>query len=176
MGLVAAIPVIAGFVGGIVGGMLSDYLLRKGYSLTFSRKLPIVLGMLFSCSIIVANYTNSIPVVIFVMSLAFFSKGFGNLGWCVLSDTSPKEVLDLAGGIFNTFGNIAGVLTPLVIGFIIQATGSFDWAIIYVGSMGIIGVIAYLFIVGKLERMTLAPTDSARERTDAAPVLMRSAL
>lgn len=161
VGLVAAIPAIAGFVGGIVGGMLSDYLLRKGYSLTFSRKLPIVLGMLLSCSIIVANYTHSIPVVIFVMSLAFFSKGFGNLGWCVLSDTSPKEVLGLAGGIFNTFGNIAGVLTPLVIGFIIQATGSFDWAIIYVGSMGIIGVIAYLFIVGKLERMTLAPADTA---------------
>lgn len=157
VGLVAAIPAIAGFVGGIIGGMLSDYLLRKGYSLTFSRKLPIVSGMLLSCSIIVANYTQSIPVVIFVMSLAFFAKGFSNLGWCVLSDTSPKEVLGLAGGIFNTFGNVAGILTPLVIGFIIQATGSFDWAIIYVGSMGIVGVISYLFIVGKLQRMTLGP-------------------
>ncbi|WP_342320987.1 MFS transporter [Kosakonia sp. BYX6] len=155
VGLAAAIPAIAGFVGGIVGGMLSDYLLRKGYSLTFSRKLPIVLGMLLSCSIIIANYTQSAPLVIFVMSLAFFAKGFSNLGWCVLSDTSPKEALGLAGGIFNTFGNVAGILTPLVIGFIIQATGSFDWAIIYIGSMGLIGVISYLFIVGKLERLTL---------------------
>ncbi|KNC90432.1 MFS transporter [Trabulsiella odontotermitis] len=167
VGLVAAIPAIAGFVGGIIGGMLSDYLLRKGYSLTLSRKLPIVLGMLLSCSIIVANYTQSVPVVIFVMSLAFFAKGFGNLGWCVLSDTSPKEALGLAGGIFNTFGNVAGILTPLVIGFIIQATGSFDWAIIYVGSMGIIGVIAYLFIVGKLERMTLGATTSPQVSSTA---------
>lgn len=161
VGLVAAIPAIAGFVGGIVGGMLSDYLLRKGYSLTFSRKLPIVLGMLLSSSIIIANYTPSIPLVVFVMSLAFFAKGFSNLGWCVLSDTSPKEALGLAGGIFNTFGNVAGILTPLVIGFIIQATGSFDWAIIYVGSMGLIGVVAYLFIVGKLERLTLDADTSA---------------
>ncbi len=157
VGLVAAIPALAGFVGGIIGGMLSDRLLKRGHSLTFARKLPIILGMLLSCSIIIANYSRSDVIVVLVMSLSFFAKGFGNLGWCVLSDTSPKQALGLAGGIFNTFGNIAGILTPLVIGFIIKATGSFDLAILYVGSMGIIGAAAYLFIVGPLQRLELTP-------------------
>lgn len=155
VGIVAAIPALAGFVGGIVGGVLSDYLLRQGFSLTFARKCPIILGMLLSCAIIIANYTQSDVIVVLVMSIAFFSKGFGNLGWCVLSDTSPKEAIGLAGGIFNTFGNIAGILTPLVIGFILKATHSFDLAILYVGSMGILGAVSYLFIVGPLTRQEL---------------------
>lgn len=161
VGLVAAIPALAGFLGGIAGGLISDFFLRKGYSLTFARKFPIILGMLLSCSIIAANYTRSDVIVVLVMSMAFFAKGFGNLGWCILSDTSPKEALGLSGGIFNTFGNVAGILTPLVIGFILEATKSFDLAIIYVGSMGIIGAFAYLFIVGPLQRQALPDNNDA---------------
>ncbi|HHK9608320.1 MFS transporter [Enterobacter hormaechei] len=164
VGLVAAIPALAGFLGGIVGGLISDYFLRKGYSLTFARKFPIILGMLLSCSIIAANYTRSDVIVVLVMSIAFFAKGFGNLGWCILSDTSPKEALGLSGGIFNTFGNVAGILTPLVIGFILEATKSFDMAILYVGSMGIIGALSYLFIVGPLQRQALPDNDDAPRR------------
>nr|WP_113865562.1 MFS transporter [Brenneria salicis]NMN92549.1 ACS family glucarate transporter-like MFS transporter [Brenneria salicis ATCC 15712 = DSM 30166]RBP64568.1 ACS family glucarate transporter-like MFS transporter [Brenneria salicis ATCC 15712 = DSM 30166]RLM31346.1 hypothetical protein BHG07_05820 [Brenneria salicis ATCC 15712 = DSM 30166] len=156
VGLVASIPAIAGFIGGIIGGVFSDYLLQRGYSLTISRKLPIICGMLLSCTIIAANYTCSEVVVIAAMSLAFFAKGFGNLGWCVLSDTSPKEVLGIAGGVFNMCGNMASIITPLIIGFILSSTQSFDYAILYVGSMGGIGLIAYLFIVGPLERITIA--------------------
>ncbi|MRT25086.1 MFS transporter [Enterobacteriaceae bacterium RIT697] len=165
VGLVAAIPALAGFMGGIVGGLISDYFLRKGYSLTFARKFPIILGMLLSCSIIAANYTRSDVVVVLVMSIAFFAKGFGNLGWCILSDTSPKEALGLSGGIFNTFGNVAGIMTPLVIGFILEATNSFDLAILYVGSMGIVGALSYLFIVGPLQRQVLPDNEETLRRT-----------
>ncbi|EGT0625092.1 TPA: glucarate transporter [Citrobacter freundii] len=35
---------------------------------------------------------------------------------------------------------------------------SFDYAILYVGSMGLIGLISYLFIVGPLDRITLTPS------------------
>lgn len=155
VGFVAAIPAIVGFLGGIVGGAFSDYLLRKGYSLTVARKLPIVCGMLLSSTIIIANYTDSNTVVIIAMSIAFFAKGFGNLGWCIVSDTSPKEILGVAGGVFNTFGNLASIATPLVIGFILAATKSFDLAILYIGSMGLIGMFSYLVIVGPLKRLEI---------------------
>ena len=155
VGFVAAIPALVGFLGGLVGGAFSDYLLRKQYSLTVARKLPIICGMLLSCTIITANYTDSDVIVILAMSIAFFAKGFGNLGWCVLSDTSPKEVLGIAGGVFNTCGNLASIATPLVIGLILSETNSFDLAIIYVGSMGLIGMISYVFIVGPLKRLEI---------------------
>lgn len=155
VGFIASIPAIAGFIGGLIGGIFSDYLLKKGYSLTVARKLPIICGMLLSCTIIMANYTNSDVIVVAAMSMAFFAKGFGNLGWCVLSDTSPKEILGVAGGVFNMCGNLASIITPLVIGFILSWTNSFDFAILYVGSMGLIGLLSYTFIVGPLNRLTL---------------------
>ncbi|WP_192459406.1 MFS transporter [Musicola keenii] len=155
VGFVAAIPALAGFIGGLLGGVFSDYLLRKGYSLTVARKLPIICGMLLSCTIVAANYTGSESIVIAAMSLAFFAKGFGNLGWCVLSDTSPKELLGIAGGVFNMCGNLASIVTPLVIGFILSVTHSFDYAILYVGSMGLVGLVSYVFIVGPLVRLAL---------------------
>ena len=157
VGFVASIPAIAGFIGGLLGGVFSDWLLKRGYSLTTARKLPVICGMLLSCVIVVANYTTSEVVAIAAMSLAFFAKGFGNLGWCVLSDTSPKEMLGIAGGVFNMCGNLASIITPLVIGVILANTHSFDYAILYVGSMGVLGLFSYLFIVGPLDRLTLTP-------------------
>ncbi|EJP7175091.1 MFS transporter, partial [Salmonella enterica subsp. enterica serovar Infantis] len=58
-------------------------------------------------------------------------------------------------GVFNMCGNMASIVTPLVIGVILANTQSFDFAILYVGSMGLIGLISYLFIVGPLDRITL---------------------
>lgn len=155
VGLVAAIPAVAGFIGGIIGGIFSDILLRRGYSLTVARKLPIMTGMILSSVILLANVVETDIMIILVMSVAFFAKGFGNLGWCILSDTSPKEVLGIAGGLFNFFGNIASIVTPLCIGWILSATGKFDLAIIYVGVMGLIGAISYLLIVGPLRRLQI---------------------
>lgn len=163
VGLVASIPAITGFIGGIMGGIFSDYLLRKGYSLTISRKTPILVGMIFSSTIILANYVQSDVAVVIVMSIAFFAKGFGNIGWCILSDTSPKEVLGISGGVFNFFGNIASIVTPLCIGFILAETGSFNLAILYVGAMGLLGAISYLFIVGPLKRLELGDRDHATQ-------------
>jgi len=38
--------------------------------------------------------------------------------------------LGLSGALFNTFGNIASITTPIVIGYIIQNTGSFNGALV----------------------------------------------
>ena len=69
-------------------------------------------------TMIVCNYV--MPwLVVMIMSLAFFGKGIGALGWAVVSDTSPKQVAGLSGGLFNMFGNLSTIATPLVIGYIV---------------------------------------------------------
>ncbi|MDR3565686.1 MAG: MFS transporter [Negativicutes bacterium] len=155
VGLAASIPGIAGFGGGLLGGYWSDWLLRRGKTLTFARKTPIILGLVCSSSIILANYVDSEVVVIFVLAVAFFAKGLGSLGWSVVGDTSPKEMVGLSGGIFNMIGNLSGIVTPLVIGYILKTTGSFNGALMYVGALGFIGAMSYLFIVGEIKRVVL---------------------
>ena len=155
-GFVAALPAICGFAGGVLGGVISDYLLRRGHSLTVARKTPIVLGMLLSTSMIACNYVNTSAVVVAFMSLAFFGKGVGALGWAVVSDTSPREISGLSGALFNTFGNTAGITTPIVIGYLLAGTGSFNAALVFVAANALIAVACYLFVVGEIKRFELA--------------------
>jgi ACS family glucarate transporter-like MFS transporter len=91
--------------------------------------------------------------VIAFMSLAFFGKGVGALGWAVVSDTSPKQAGGLSGALFNTFGNTAGITTPIVIGYILQATGSFADALVFIGANAALAIFCYLVIVGEIKRV-----------------------
>jgi ACS family glucarate transporter-like MFS transporter len=154
-GFVASLPAICGFLGGILGGVLSDWMLRRGFSLSTARKTPIVGGMLLSMTMIACNYTDLQWVVVGLMALAFFGKGVGALGWAVMSDAAPKEITGLAGAVFNMCGNLSSISTPLVIGLIIQSTGSFNWALIFVAANGLLAALSYLFIVGDIKRMEL---------------------
>ena len=155
-GFVAALPAICGFAGGVLGGIVSDYLLRRGRSLTFSRKTPIVIGMLLSTSMIACNYVESAALVVAIMALAFFGKGLGALGWAVVSDTSPKQIAGLSGGLFNTFGNTAAITTPIVIGYLVQGTGNFSLALVFVAANAVVAVLSYLFVVGEIKRVVLS--------------------
>jgi ACS family glucarate transporter-like MFS transporter len=154
-GFVASLPAIAGFLGGVVGGTVSDRLAKAGFSLSVSRKLPIVMGMMLSMSMIACNYIEQDMLIVAVMALAFFGKGVGALGWAVVADTSPKEAGGLSGALFNTFGNMAGITTPIVIGYILQATGSFAGALVFVGANAAITIFSYVFIVGEIKRVKL---------------------
>jgi ACS family glucarate transporter-like MFS transporter len=164
-GFVAALPAIAGFLGGVLGGFISDFMIKSGFSLSAARKTPIVIGMLLAMSMIVCNYVNADWLVIAIMSLAFFGKGVGALGWAVVSDTSPKEAGGLSGGLFNTFGNVAGITTPIAIGYILQATGSFAGALIFVGANAALAIVCYLFIVGDIKRFEFKKTVARQEKT-----------
>jgi ACS family glucarate transporter-like MFS transporter len=132
-------------------------LLKKTGNLDIARKTPLLLGMVLATSIILCNFVEQEWLVIVIMAAAFFGKGVASLGWAVVADTSPKEMAGVTGGIFNTFGNVAGIVTPIVIGYIVKGTGSFDGALIFVGAHCVIAIAAYFLIVGKIQRLELKP-------------------
>ncbi|HHW3579008.1 TPA: MFS transporter, partial [Escherichia coli] len=101
------------------------------------------------------NYTNNTTLVVMLMALAFFGKGFGALGWPVISDTAPKEIVGLCGGVFNVFGNVASIVTPLVIGYLVSELHSFNAALVFVGCSALMAMVCYLFVVGDIKRMEL---------------------
>jgi ACS family glucarate transporter-like MFS transporter len=154
-GIVAVLPAIFGFVGGNLGGLFSDSLLKKGHSLSVARKVPIVVGMLLSMTMVFCNFTGAEWLVVAFMALSYFGKGIGALGWAVNADTAPKEITGLSGGLFNTCGNLSSIITPIAIGYIINITGSFNWALVFVSVHAFIAIISYLFIVGKIQRLEL---------------------
>ena len=154
-GFTASLPALCGFAGGILGGMFSDRMIKNGASLSKARKLPIVAGMLLSVSMVLCNFVAAEWMVVVIMSLAFFGKGVGALGWAVVADTSPKEISGLSGGLFNMCGNITTITTPLIIGYIVNLTGSYKGALVYVAANAAVAIFAYLVIVCDIKRVEL---------------------
>lgn len=153
LGLFAVLPFLAAAVGVSFGGWLSDRLLVRTGSATLARKLPILAGLLGASTIVAANGMASDAAVIAVLSLAFFSQGMTGLGWTLISDVAPRHLMGLTGGIFNFAANLAGVLTPLVVGWVVARTGSFHLALAYVGAAALLGAGSYLFLLGEVRRL-----------------------
>jgi ACS family D-galactonate transporter-like MFS transporter len=154
-GFAASLPYIGASVGVLFGGVVSDGIIRRTGSATLGRKGPIVAGLLLTSTMIFANFTASNALVVAIMSVAFFGQGMANLGWTLISDVAPKQLMGLTGGIFNLCANLAGIVTPLVIGFVLGATGSFYGALAYIAALGLIGAAAYVFILGEVRRVEM---------------------
>ncbi|WP_338880006.1 MFS transporter [Achromobacter veterisilvae] len=151
-GFLASVPFLAAFIGVLCSGVLSDFLIRRGATVGLARKLPIILGLLISTSMIGANFTDSTPWVIFFLALAFFGNGLASITWSLVSTLAPVRLLGLTGGVFNFVGNLSSICTPIVIGFLVTKD-SFAPAIVYVSSLALLGALSYILLVGKVERI-----------------------
>ena len=156
-GIMTSVPYIAAAVGVVLGGVVSDMILKRTGSANWARKLPIVSGMLLASTIVLANWVPAERngLVIAIMSLAFFGQGMTNLGWTVVSDIAPKKLIGLTGGLFNFTTNLAGIITPIVVGAAFQATGSFFGPLAYIAVVALLGALAYSVILGDIHRLEI---------------------
>jgi hypothetical protein len=58
---------------------------------------------------------------------------------------------------------MAGIITPIVIGIIVQSTGSFVGAMIFISCVAAIGVFSFIFIVGDIHRIKSIAIISEKE-------------
>lgn len=161
-GYYATLPFLVAIIGALLGGKWSDWMIRRGYSLGVARKTPIILGFLLAAAIFGANYTDNMVLVISFMSIAFFGQAMSSTGTgALMSDIAPKGAVGLAGGFVIFSATIGSATSPLIIGLILQYTGGFTWAMGYVAAISLIGMCAYLFVVGKVSRIVIDQDDPA---------------
>ena len=153
-GFLASIPFLSAFAGVLLSGFLSDFLVKKKVSPDIARKAPVITGLLLSAAIVGANYVNSPTLIILFMSIAFFGNGVASITWVFVSLMAPKHLIGVTGGAFNFIGNMAPVTVPFIIGYLVR-NGNFEPALIFVSMMAVFGMCCYLFIVGKIERVTI---------------------
>ena len=132
----------AGFVGEILGGLLADKLRSRGHgtnlvmrSMLGAAALIVTLGLVG-----VTLVGDPITAVVLLSTVLFFLRWVG-LFWAVPATLGGRENAGVLGGAMNLSGNVAGFVTPIVVGLIVGATGSYTWALLYfVGSAIVMGV------------------------------------
>ena len=151
-GFLAALPFLAAFLGVLCSGFLSDHLMKRGFSATTARKVPVISGLLLCTSIVGANYVQSPALIILFLTIAGFGNGFSSIAWVFVSALAPKRLLGLTGGVFNFFGNLSSIIVPLVIGLLVRGE-NFAPALVFVAALALMGVLSYVFLVGRVERI-----------------------
>ncbi len=157
-GYLTAITYSAAFIGVLLSGHASDYMVKKGFSAEFARKAPVLTGMLLSTIVIAANFTDDTTLIMAFLTIAFFGNGLASIAWVFVSLLAPTGRVGLIGGVFNMFGASSAIVTPIVIGFIVT-DDSFAPALFYIGAAAIIGFLSYVFLVGSVDQ--IKSSDSA---------------
>jgi ACS family D-galactonate transporter-like MFS transporter len=151
-GLYGSMPFVTVFLGVLLSGTLSDLLVRRGFSLTFARKAPIIGGLIFSTSLVGANFVDSEPLIMGFLTFAYFCNGVASIHWSLVSATAPERLIGLTSSVFNLMGGLSGVVTPIVIGFLLKG-GDYRMPLVGIAVVELLGVLSYIFVVGKLERV-----------------------
>lgn len=152
-GLYTIIPWIVATVTDIfIGGWLVDWLIKRGHDSTLVRKTLLAIGMLLGIAVIGAAFTTSPTVAIIWISIALGGLAFAApIGWSIPALIAPRGTVGTVGAIMNFFNNIAGIAAPIVAGFLFQSTGSFAVNFIIAGVILVLGILSYLFLLGKIE-------------------------
>jgi hypothetical protein len=73
--------------------------------------------------------------------------------------------------IQNLFGNIGGLLAPIVTGYLVSATGSFVGSLVVAGGMALFGAVSYVFVLGNLETCRIEPRARTAAQMSASEAL-----
>jgi sugar phosphate permease len=121
VGLFASLPLWAGVVGDTVGGLATDWLLKKSGNTKLARRLVAITGMLGCVAFIVpAALTENAYTAVYCLTAAmFFLECTIGPSWAVPMDVGGNYS-GTVSGMMNMAGNIGGALSPLVFGFLVQ--------------------------------------------------------
>jgi MFS family permease len=146
----------------LIGGFLVDALIGRGHDETKVRKAVLVGGMLMGLTVFGAVMTTNPVWAITWITLALTGlSAAAPVGSSLVSLIAPRGGTGTIGGIVNFANNLMGVAAPVVTGFIVGMTHSFAGAFLVAGVMLVIGIVAYVFVLGRIEPIP-EPVEGAR--------------
>ncbi|WP_409308109.1 MFS transporter [Pectobacterium sp. B1J-3] len=167
MGIVAALPLLSGMIIEVIAGWASDKIAHKKIlSLTATRKLFLTIGLLMALCIGFAPLTDSVVLTVILLCIAKSGTTVAaSQVWALPGDVAPKNMVSVVAGLQNTVSNMGGAVGPIITGAIVAATGSFTYALIFSAALVLLGIINYLFLMGKVEPISVEEEYELSEST-----------
>ena len=127
-GLLTSLVLIGGVVGDTLGGVASDWLLRRGWSARNSRRTLLLIGFIGAgVCLVPLVFTPPLTLTVVSLALSFFFLELTNAQlWAIPMDVAPLWS-GTASGMMNTGFGIAGIVSPIIVGSLVDWTGGFAW-------------------------------------------------
>jgi MFS transporter, ACS family, D-galactonate transporter len=122
----------AGFVGELTGGWLADRWRAGGTSPNVVlRTLLGTAGVFVVLALLGVTIVPNATVAVVFLSLVLFFLRWAGVYWSVPSILAGRDNAGIVGGAMNLGGNVAGILSPIIVGFIVGTTGSYTGALLF---------------------------------------------
>ncbi len=154
-GIYGGMPLGFGAVGCALGGLLTDYVVKRTGNLKSRRYIGAAgffLGSL--CMLASAHFANPLASVLSISMASFFGDMTMGSCWAVCLDVG-HELAGTVSGCMNTWGNLGGFLSPIVTGFLVERFSNWTLPIFLSGG---------IFMVGALLWLRIDPTKSVLEK------------
>ena len=151
-GSIGWIPYAASGVGCLVGGGFSSWLLKRGMSVNWSRKLALGASAALMPWVMLVPQLHSVGWVIFIFSLAFFGQqSWSTLVMILPTDMISKRAVGTVAGLVGFGGAMGGVLLGQVVGWLRDHGYSYTPALMISGSMHIAAFILICLVIPKIQ-------------------------
>ena len=144
-GWLAAIPFLAGALGMLTSGALSDRLCGKGVALTAVHRANLVVGMVASAgsTFLVARSVSMVQAVAGISVALFFIHFAGTSGWGYVQAVSPLRCVASLGALQNFASFMIASAAPVLTGWLLDRTHSFTLALAICSVVTLLGALSY---------------------------------
>jgi MFS family permease len=161
VGWLASLPMLGIALGSLVGGTATDYLGRR-FGARAGLRAPGLVGLpLAALAIGAAVATTDGVTAAYCLAAA---AGLAALGvapaWAVCLAVGGRHA-GVVSGTMNTFGNLGGVMSPMVVGWCLEAWGSWEAPLYTVAALYVLAALCWLGI-DPLARIDIDPAEALR--------------
>ncbi len=136
----------------LVGGWLVDALIQRGADANRVRQTVLVAGMAFGLAIFGAASAHTPTAALIWISLALGGlAAAAPVAWTVPSLIAPRESVGTLASVANCSGQIGAIFAPIVTGYIVSLTHSFAAAFVTATVILLLGMVGYVFLLGRIE-------------------------
>jgi MFS transporter, ACS family, D-galactonate transporter len=136
----------------VVGGWLVDTLIRRGYDASRVRQVILIVGTTFGLGILGAAKAHTAQQAILWISVSIGGlSAAAPVGWSIPSLIASRNSVGRVCGILNFSNQLSGIAAPIITGYLFSATHSFAWAFSVAAAYLLIGIAAYIFLLGRIE-------------------------
>jgi sugar phosphate permease len=136
----------------LIGGWLVDNLIQRGWDANRVRQTVLVVGMMFGLCIFGGASAHSPAIAMVWISFALGGLAVAApVAWTVPSLIAPRESVGTLASAVNFCGQIAAISAPIVTGYIVAKTRSFAAAFVTATVILLLGIVGYVFLLGRIE-------------------------
>jgi MFS family permease len=145
---------VAGSMDVLVGGLLVDVLIRRGWNASWVRRIILVVGTTCGLGILGAAHAHTATQALIWISISIGGlSAAAPVGWALPGLIVRAKDTGKVGGIMNFSNQLSGIAAPIVTGYLVQALHSFAWVFGVPAIYLVIGIASYVFLLGKIERV-----------------------